>query len=255
MRYVRFESSRGPRWGRLHGEEILPLSSAPYLCPDPSGEPSVPLSSVRLLAPVDPGKILCVGFNYRDHARELGRPIPDVPNIFMKPLTCLTGPDSPILLPAEEGHRIDYEGELVAVIGKKAFHVSEEAAKEYLFGVTCGNDVTARDMQTPSNQWTICKGMDTFAPVGPWIETEADPDRLSICTKVNGKVCQSSNTDQLIFSVSSLIAYLSRYITLLPGDILFTGTPYGVGPVTAGNSTEVTIENIGTLRNPVQKMP
>lgn len=213
---------------------------------------AIPLEDVSFLPPVVPSKILAVGFNYRDHAEEFNKPIPESPNIFMKPNSALTGHNCPVNLPLKYTNRVDYEAELVIVIGKAARYVSPLNAPDYVLGYTCGNDVTARDMQAPDNQWSICKGFDTFAPVGPWIETELDPRKLDIQMLVNGEVRQHTNSDQLIFDVPFLVSYLSDIMTLLPGDLIFTGTSSGIGPVCGGDIMEVRIEGIGGLTNPVE---
>jgi 2-keto-4-pentenoate hydratase/2-oxohepta-3-ene-1,7-dioic acid hydratase in catechol pathway len=225
--------------------------------------PAVPLDSVELLAPVlQPQKIICVGLNYADHAAETGATVGDEPVIFNKFPTCLRGPDAPIELPPES-HEVDYEAELVVVIGKRARRVSREAARDHVAGFCCGHDVSARDWQKnkPGKQWLLGKGFDSFAPLGPWLATRdeiPDPENLPIELKLNGQVMQSSNTRQLIFKIDYLVSYLSHVCTLLPGDLLYTGTPPGVGtarkpPVylKPGDVCEVTIPGLGTLRNPV----
>jgi 2-keto-4-pentenoate hydratase/2-oxohepta-3-ene-1,7-dioic acid hydratase in catechol pathway len=222
-----------------------------------------PLASVALLAPVlAPQKIICVGLNYADHAAETGATVGDEPVIFNKFPTCLCGPEAPIEAPPES-NEVDYEAELVVVIGKRARRISREAALEHIAGYCGGHDVSARDWQKnkPGKQWLLGKGFDTFAPLGPWLVTRddvPDPGNLAIELRLNGQVMQSSNTSQLIFKIDYLVSYLSHVCTLLPGDLLFTGTPSGVGagrtpPVflKPGDVTEVTIEGLGTLRNPV----
>ena len=250
MKIVRFESAGVARYGILNGESVEALAGTPYESITPTGE-VFPLEDVRLLAPAEPTKILAVGFNYRDHAKELGREIPTEPNIFMKPLSCLTAPLSPIRIPRCLTHRVEYEAELVAVIGKPARHVSREEALHYVLGFTCGNDVSARDLQTKTNQWTVCKGFDTFGPLGPCIETELSGADCPIMTRVNGETRQNSNTKHLIFDVPYLVSYLSDCMTLLPGDLIFTGTPFGVSPIFPGDVVEVEIGGIGVLQNPV----
>lgn len=185
--------------------------------------------------------------------QRFSKPIPTVPNIFMKPDTSLTAPDAPVILPPLYTRQVEHEAELVVVIGKKARFVPEEEALDYVLGYTCGNDVTARDMQSPTNQWSVCKGFDTFAPIGPWIETDLDASHLDIVMRVNGEIRQTTNTKELIFSVPYLISYLSGCMTLNPGDILFTGTTSGVSPVHDGDVMEVDIQSIGVLQNPVKR--
>ena len=206
------------------------------------------LDKVRLLAPCLPSKIICLGLNYRSHIEEMKLPIPTMPLIFLKPSTAAIGPDGKIILP-RGWKRIDYEGELGVVIGKKAKDVPEEEAKEYVLGYTCFNDVSDRHAQAADGQWTRAKGYDTFAPIGPWIETEANPDNLQLETYLNGELRQSASTSDLIFGISKLINFISGVMTLLPGDVIATGTPSGVGPINPGDAVEVKIENIGTLKN------
>lgn len=234
----------------LEGERVHRIAGDLFGEWSKTGETAA-LGDVELLPPVEAGNIFAVGFNYRDHAEEFGHPIPETPNIFLKPRGCLAAHGQPVLYPKALTAQVDYEAELVAVIGKPARHVSREDALQYVLGYTCGNDVTARDLQRPDGQWAVCKGFDTFGPVGPWIETEAGPAGLDIEMRVNGEVRQSTNTDQLIFDVPYLVHYLSQAVTLQPGDLIFTGTTSGVGPVRPGDVMEVGIAGIGTLRNPV----
>jgi 2-keto-4-pentenoate hydratase/2-oxohepta-3-ene-1,7-dioic acid hydratase in catechol pathway len=227
------------------------------------GGRAIPLSDVSLLAPVlDPQKIICVGLNYADHAAETGATVGDEPVIFNKFPTCLRGPEAPIELPPES-NEVDYEAELVVVIGKLARRVSRADASQYIAGYCCGHDVSARDWQKnkPGKQWLLGKSFDSFAPLGPWLATRDEipsPGELPIEMRLNGQVMQSSNTRQLIFSIDYLVSYLSHVCTLLPGDLLYTGTPPGVGtarkpPVymQPGDVAEVIIPGLGTLRNPV----
>jgi len=206
------------------------------------------LGEVRLLAPCAPSKIVALGLNYRSHAEETKLPIPSVPLIFLKPSTSVIGPDDEILLPPLS-RRVDYEGELGVVIDRKAKDVSRDMAKDYVLGYTCVNDVSERYAQRDDGQWTRAKGFDTFAPVGPWIETEINPDDLNIETYLNGSLCQSARTSDLIFGVDELVSFISSVMTLLPGDIISTGTPSGIGRMNHGDVVEVSIEKIGTLRN------
>jgi 2-keto-4-pentenoate hydratase/2-oxohepta-3-ene-1,7-dioic acid hydratase in catechol pathway len=206
------------------------------------------LDKVRLLAPCLPSKIVCLGLNYRSHIEEMKLPMPSVPLIFLKPSTAVIGPEDKIVLPPG-WNRIDYEGELGVVIGKKAKDVQEEKAKDYVLGYTCFNDVSDRRAQAADGQWTRAKGYDTFAPIGPWIETEADPDNLKLETFLNGERRQSVSTGDLLFGISRLVNFISGVMTLLPGDVIATGTPSGVGPMNPGDVVEVSIENIGTLKN------
>jgi len=216
-----------------------------------SGE-EVELKKVELLAPSDPSKIVCVGLNYREHARELNQKVPDEPIIFLKPPTAVISPGESIIYP-RQSKRMDYEGELGVVIGKKCKDISAKDVDQYILGYTCFNDVTARDLQQKDGQWTRAKSFDTFAPFGPWIDESGSMDvgNMRIQTRVNGEVKQKSNTSDLIFNVPKLVEFISGIMTLLPGDVIATGTPPGVGPVQKGDVIEVEIEGIGILKNPV----
>jgi 2-keto-4-pentenoate hydratase/2-oxohepta-3-ene-1,7-dioic acid hydratase in catechol pathway len=207
---------------------------------------------VRLLPPVTPTKIVAVGLNYKDHAIEMGRELPEEPRLFIKPGTSLIAHGDKILYPKHMSSHVDYEGELALVIGKEAKHVEEGEALEYVLGYTCLNDVTARDLQAKDIQFTRAKGFDTFAPVGPVVETELDPGDLEISTYLNGERKQHSSTGNLLFSVPRLVSFISKVMTLLPGDIVSTGTPAGVGPMKSGDKIEVEIEGIGVLTNYVE---
>jgi len=208
------------------------------------------LDRVKLLAPCRPSKIVCLGLNYRAHAEETRLSIPAVPLIFLKPSTAVINPEDGIVLP--RGYRrVDYEGELAVVIGRKAKDIPEDKAKQYVIGYTCFNDVTERHNQKDDGQWTRGKGYDTFAPIGPWIETELNPDDVKVETYLNGEVRQSARTSDLIFGISKLISFISGVMTLLPGDVIATGTPSGIGRINPGDVVEVKIEGIGTLRSRV----
>ncbi|MBQ3135161.1 MAG: fumarylacetoacetate hydrolase family protein [Oscillospiraceae bacterium] len=251
-RYVRFSHHGQTRYGRLSGDTVYPLLGDLFACRDEDGT-TLPLSEVALLPPCRPTKLLCVGFNYRDHAEEFDLPVPAKPNIFIKPLSALTGPEQPVRFPKALAHQVDYEAELVIVVGRRARHVALEDAADYILGYTIGNDVTARDLQEKTGQWTVCKGFDTFAPIGPWIETAVDPrEGLDISAWVNGQRRQHSNTKHLIFDAHYLVHYLSQVMTLEPGDVIFTGTPSGIGPVQPGDVMEMRIQGIGSLCNPVE---
>ena len=210
-----------------------------------------PLDDVRLLAPVLPSKVVAVGRNYADHAREMGSEPPAEPVLFLKPSTAVVGHGDPIAYPVKLTQRVDYEGELAVIIGRLCREVPAAQAAEVIFGYTCANDVTARDLQARDGQWTRAKGFDTFCPLGPWIETDADPADLGLTTVVNGEVRQQARTSQLLYDVPALVEYVSTVMTLLPGDVLLTGTPAGVGPLEDGEEVSVTIDNIGSLRNTV----
>lgn len=215
-----------------------------------SGE-KVSLEEVKLLSPCRPSKIIGIGLNYRSHAEELGVSLPEVPVIFIKPSTAVIGPGEKILLPPQS-RRVDYEAELGVVIGRVARNVSSQEAGAYIWGYTCANDVTARDLQPKNGQWSYSKGFDTFAPIGPWIETEiADPYSLEVVGLLNGKVVQWGKVRDLIFGIEELIAYITSCMTLLPGDVIFTGTPSGIGPLKKGDHFTVSIQGIGDLTNEV----
>jgi len=210
-----------------------------------------PLDDVRLLAPVLPSKVVAVGRNYADHAREMGGEPPAEPVLFLKPSTAVVGHGDQIAYPVKLTQRVDYEGELAVIIGRLCREVPAAQAAEVIFGYTCANDVTARDLQARDGQWTRAKGFDTFCPLGPWIETDADPADLQLTTEVNGELRQRARTSQLLYDVPALVEYVSTVMTLLPGDVLLTGTPAGVGPLEDGDEVSVTIENVGSLRNTV----
>ena len=209
------------------------------------------LDQVRLLAPILPSKVVCIGKNYADHVAEMGGERPPAPVIFLKPSTAVIGPGDAIARPTSLSERIDYEGELAVVIGRICREVPAEQAGEVIFGYTCANDVTARDLQAADGQWTRAKGFDTFCPLGPWIETDVNSADLELTTRLNDEIKQQSRTSLLLTSVPALVAFVSQVMTLLPGDVLLTGTPAGVGPMGKGDDVSVTIEGIGTLSNPV----
>lgn len=212
----------------------------------------LPLDKVKLLPPCDPTKIAAVGLNYADHARELNLKIPEFPALFMKPSSSVIGHDDYIICPPMS-KQVDYEAELAVVIGKTASYVKPNEAKNYILGYTCLNDVTARDLQNIDSQWTRAKGFDTFAPIGPWIETDIDPDNADVTLRLNGKIKQSSNTSNFIFKIDYLVSKISEIMTLYPGDIITTGTPSGIGPMNSGDIVEVEIGGIGVLRNTVKE--
>jgi 2-keto-4-pentenoate hydratase/2-oxohepta-3-ene-1,7-dioic acid hydratase in catechol pathway len=250
MRIVRFELRGRTGYGIIEGEKISVLWGAPYGdgWANTTGE-LLSLSAVTLLAPCEPSKIMAIGLNYRDHAAEFGHPLPAEPLLFMKPSTSVIGPDEDIVYP-EMSRRVDYEAELAVVIGKTARHVREEDFRDYVLGYTCINDVTARDLQKKDGQFTRSKSFDTFSPLGPWIETEiADPDNLTVEAFLNGERRQHGNTGNMVFGVAALVSFISRIMTLLPGDVIATGTPAGIGPMQPGDVVEVKLEGIGALRN------
>jgi 2-keto-4-pentenoate hydratase/2-oxohepta-3-ene-1,7-dioic acid hydratase in catechol pathway len=250
MKFFRVETPTGPAWAREDGACLRLLSGAPWTEHETRHETLAP-HEARLLAPVAPSKIVAVGLNYRDHAKERGKPLPAEPLLFLKPPSALIGPGAAIRRPAWAG-RVDHEAELGLVIGRKAYELaSPEEAAAHIFGAVCINDVTARELQDRDVQFTRGKGFDTFCPVGPCIATDLDLGALRIRGRVNGTVRQESTTAELIFSPSYLVWFVARVMTLLPGDIIATGTPAGIGPLTAGDVVEVEIEGIGTLGNPV----
>ncbi len=208
---------------------------------------------VRLLAPCKPTKIICLGLNYRRHAEEVKLDLPRKPMIFLKPSTAVTAPDSPIIYPPQS-KRVDYEAELGVVLGRRTYRVKKEKALDHVFGYTCGNDVTARDKQPAHGQWTYAKSFDTFCPLGPVIETSIrNPEDLNLRGYLNGKLVQETSTADHLFSVAEIIEFVSGCMTLLPGDVILTGTPAGIGPMIPGDCFSVEIEGIGTLKNTVKK--
>jgi len=251
MRIVRYqEGKEAPQYGWLHGDKVGQIQG------DVFGrfkrlDAKTPLSTVRLLAPCVPGKIVCVGRNYIEHARELGNEVPTIPLIFLKPPSSVLDPGGTILLPAQS-KQVEHEAELVAVIGKRGRHVTDENARKHILGYTVGNDVTARDLQKTDLQWTRAKGFDTFSPFGPWIDTTFDISDAVITCKVNGQPRQMATTRDVVFSVPVLIAYISSVMTLEPGDLIFTGTPAGVGPLKPGDEVVAEIEGLGVLKNIVK---
>ncbi len=245
MRLVRFLVKDQVFSGRVEDDRVIPLEgSAPSA--------SYSLEDIRLLPPVDPTKIVAIGLNYRDHAEEVGMPIPDLPLLFLKPPSSVIGPGDAIRLPQGVG-RVDYEAELAIIIGKKATGVSREQAPGYILGYSCLNDVTARELQGRDGQWTRCKGFDTFCPLGPWVETEVDPSDLTVEAYLNDERMQSSRTSKLVFGPGELVEFISRIMTLEPGDVIATGTPPGIGGMKSGDRIEVRIEGIGSLANRVEE--
>jgi len=210
-----------------------------------------PLADVKLAAPCEPTKIVCVGRNYVEHAKELGNEVPKVPLIFMKPPSSIIANGENIILPPQS-KQVEHEAELVIVIGKRGRNITAEEAKGYIFGYTVGNDVTARDLQKTDGQWTRAKGFDTFCSFGPWIDTDFDPSDAVVTCRVNGQMRQMASTRDMVFNVATLVAYISSVMTLEPGDLIFTGTPAGVGELRNGDVVDVEIEGLGKLSNPVK---
>lgn len=236
-------------FGIIESELVVLLAGHPFGELSPEGR-VLPLSDVRLVSPVLPSKIIAVGRNYAEHAREMGNEVPAAPMIFLKPSTSVVGPGEPIALPWQS-EKVEHEAELAVVIGRVCSDVPEERVAEVILGYTCANDVTARDLQQTDGQWGRAKGFDTFCPLGPWIETELDTDDAAIECRVDDQVRQQASTADLIRDVPELVSWISSVMTLLPGDVILTGTPAGVGPLVAGNSVSVSIEGIGVLTNPV----
>jgi 2-keto-4-pentenoate hydratase/2-oxohepta-3-ene-1,7-dioic acid hydratase in catechol pathway len=250
MRLIRYFLMGQIHYGVLEGQIIRTLARPPYEGVAETGE-TVPLEQVRLLAPCVPSKIIALGLNYLEHATEFGHAVPDEPLIFMKPSTSVIGPEDDIVYP-RMARRVDYEAELAVVMGRVCRHVKEESFRDCVLGYTVINDVTARDLQKKDGQFTRSKSFDTFAPLGPWIETVLpDPDNLTVETYLNGERRQHSNTSNMVFPVATLVAFISRIMTLLPGDVIATGTPSGIGPMREGDVVEVRVEGIGSLRNRV----
>ncbi|GAB6058073.1 fumarylacetoacetate hydrolase family protein [Desulfonatronum parangueonense] len=245
MRVVRVQYAGKTFYATLQPDHVMCLNKDMGLN-DPIG-----LDQIALLPPVAPSKIICAALNYHAHAEEMGQPVPDEPVLFLKPPSAVIGAWQPIVLPVQS-FRVDYEGELAVVIGKPCRRVNATQAAEYIFGYTCANDITARDLQTKDGQYGRAKGFDTFAPIGPWIETEVpDPSELTLVTRVNGQVRQSGNTGDMIFSAWELLSFASHVMTLLPGDVILTGTPPGIGPLHAGDEVQVEISDIALLTNTV----
>ena len=254
MRIVRFTTGDEPSYGVIQGEPgsewIAAVSGDPLYTPVAGTGKRVELDEVRLLAPVIPrSKIIGIGRNYAAHAAELGNEVPERPLMFLVPNTAVVGPDDPVIIPPMT-QEVSYEGELAVIIGRMCKDVPKDKVDEVIFGYTCANDVTARDLQKADKQWARAKGFDTFCPLGPWIETDLDYTDTRIVTRLDGQVVQDGSTNLMIHPIPELIAYASAAFTLLPGDVILTGTPAGVGPVDHGQRVEVEIEGIGTLANP-----
>jgi 2-keto-4-pentenoate hydratase/2-oxohepta-3-ene-1,7-dioic acid hydratase in catechol pathway len=254
VRIARFSYGEGVAFGVIEsgadvGEVIVPIVGHPF-APVERTDVAVPLDQVKLLAPVLPSKVVAIGKNYAAHAAEMGGDVPERPLIFLKPSTSVIASGDSIASPPSS-ERVDFEGELAVVISRLCRDVPAERAMDAVLGYTCANDVTARDQQKTDGQWSRAKGYDTFCPLGPWIETELNPSDLAISTRLNGEVKQSSRTSLLMHKIPALIAYITSCMTLLPGDVILTGTPEGVGPMQIGDNVTVEIEGIGALTNPV----
>lgn len=247
-RYVRFESEGGPQWGLMLGDQVHPLRGAPY-GPHEVLTQTHSLSDLTLLAPVDPSKVIAVGLNYQSHLGD--RDPAFYPGLFAKYPTSIVGPEAPVVRPADS-RNLHYEGEMVIVMGRKAANVPRQGAGEYVFGVTAGNDISERDWQRDDLQWFRAKASDTFGPVGPVLVRGLDYNDLLLETRVNGELRQSERTRDLLFDVEEIVSYVSRYVTLLPGDIIFTGTPGSTQAMEPGDWVEVELEGVGILRNPIR---
>lgn len=251
--FVRAVVNGSPQWRVVQDERVYELNGTPFADWECDAELGL-LDDLQLLAPVVPTKIVCVGLNYPTHADESRMDLPAEPLMFLKPPSSVIGPGAHVILPPQS-ERVDYEAELAVVIGRRCRNVALDDAWDYVLGVTCGNDVTARDLQMRDNQWARAKGFDTFSPLGPWLVTglsEADVADLEVICRVNGELCQRGRTSEMVFSPSQLIAYIAGIMTLEPGDVIMTGTPSGVGPLAAEDVVEVEIGGIGVLRNPVR---
>jgi 2-keto-4-pentenoate hydratase/2-oxohepta-3-ene-1,7-dioic acid hydratase in catechol pathway len=251
MKIVRFTTDSKTRYGILEGQKIRTIEGKPFRHIKFTDQ-SYPRNEVKLLAPCEPSKIIAMGLNYHSHARELNLPLPNSPLTFLKPSTAVIGPEANIMYPSVSA-RVDFEGELAVVIKKPVWRVAAVDALEYVLGYACFNDVTARDLQNHDGQWTRAKGFDTFAAIGPWIETNLDSSTAILETYLNGKLMQKGSTVDLIYSIPEIINFISNVMTLLPGDIIATGTPSGIGPMYPGDTIEVKIAQLGTLRNFVVK--
>ena len=260
MRFCRFELDNVVRYGLIEdaaGQDVIrrTLDQLPSSESDFAGGTPVelPLASVRLLSPVSPSKIVCIGRNYREHAKELDHPIPTEPLIFLKPPSAVLGPGDTILRPNTLSQRVDHEGELGVVIGKRCHGLREgDDVREFILGYTCVNDVTARDLQNKDGQWSRAKGFDTFCPIGPIVVSGLDPWKgVGVQTRVNGQIRQDGTTADFLFPLDVILRFIAQVMTLEPGDLIATGTPAGVSPLQAGDTVEITVEGVGSLRNPV----
>ncbi|MCP2339815.1 fumarylacetoacetate hydrolase family protein [Actinomadura rupiterrae] len=250
MRIARFSTGEGMSFGVVEENTIAAIAAHPFGDLTFTGH-RFPLADVRLLAPILPSKVIAIGKNYAEHAREMGGEPLAEPVVFSKPSTAVIGSGEAVAYPEKLSQRVDFEGELAVVIGRLCREVPASRAQDVILGYTCANDVTARDLQKQDGQWTRAKGFDTFCPLGPWIETELDPSDLAITTRLNGEVKQQARTSQLMHGIPELVEYVTQVMTLLPGDVILTGTPAGVGPMEIGDEVGVEIEGIGTLTNRV----
>ena len=250
MKVARFSNGADPRFGIVDGPELVVLKGHPLIAGYQTTGERIPLKEVKLLAPTIPSKVICIGKNFADHAAEIGEEVTAEPLIFFKPSSAIIGHGDAIVIPPQS-KQVELEAELCLVIGKLAKNVSEEKALEYLWGVTIANDVTARDLQFGDGQWARSKGFDTFCPLGPWVETEFVPDGQVIESRVNGEVRQNVSITEMVHKIPAIISYVSKNMSLLPGDIILTGSPAGISVINAGDLIECEIEGIGILSNPV----
>ena len=250
MKVARFSNGAGPRFGIVDGPELVVLKGHPLVAGYQTTGERIPLKEVKLLAPTIPSKIVCIGKNFADHAAEIGEEVTAEPLIFFKPSSAIVGHGDAIVIPPQS-KQVELEAELCLVIGKLAKNVSEEKALEYLWGVTIANDVTARDLQFGDGQWARSKAFDTFCPLGPWVETEFVPDGQVIESRINGEVRQNVSISEMVHKIPAIISYVSKNMSLLPGDIILTGSPAGISVINAGDLIECEIEGIGILSNPV----
>jgi 2-keto-4-pentenoate hydratase/2-oxohepta-3-ene-1,7-dioic acid hydratase in catechol pathway len=250
MRIIRFEDKGVARYGWVLEDRVGLIEGSPFESFQ-RGPAEMPLSGLKLLPPCVPSKVICVGRNYVEHAKELGNEVPEVPMLFLKPPSSIIGPGETVFLPPQS-QQVEHEAELAVVIGKRSRWLDPDGAKDAILGYTVANDVTARDLQKRDGQWTRGKGFDSFCPFGPWIETEFDPADAVITCTVNGELRQMGSTRDMVFPVRQLLAYASSVMTLEPGDILLTGTPSGVGPLADGDEVKVSVEGVGELVNQVK---
>jgi 2-keto-4-pentenoate hydratase/2-oxohepta-3-ene-1,7-dioic acid hydratase in catechol pathway len=251
MKIVRFKTGHDIAYGLAETAGVTVYQGSPFVAWEAT-ETLLPWEAIQLLSPVIPSKVVAVGRNYLEHAEELGNPLPEEPMIFLKPATSVIGPDVSIVYPTSQSQNVHHEAELAVVMGRVAKNVAAEDVGSYIFGYTAANDVSARDLQKRDGQWGRAKGFDTFCPLGPVIETELDPlERLAVICRVNEEIRQAGFTTDMVFGVAELVEFISRVMTLLPGDVILTGTPSGVGPIQPGDLVEVEIDGIGVLSNPV----
>ena len=250
MKVARFSNGAEPRFGIVDGPELVVLKGHPLVAGYQTTSERIPLKEVKLLAPTIPSKIVCIGKNFADHAAEIGEEVTEEPLIFFKPSSAIIGHGDAIVIPPQS-KQVELEAELCLVIGKLAKNVSVDKALEYLWGVTIANDVTARDLQFGDGQWARSKGFDTFCPLGPWVETEFVPDGQVIESRINGEVRQNVAISEMVHKIPQIISYVSKNMSLLPGDIILTGSPAGISVINAGDLIECEIEGIGILSNPV----